>query len=59
MSPLSLLLHESQNYTLIRKAVINIEENTNNNGAIKEQFQEDKKNVSDFLNEKSPTFNFS
>lgn len=27
--------------------------------AIKEQFQEDKKNVSDFLNGKSPTFNFN
>ena len=39
--------------------VINIGENTNNNGAIKEQFQEDKKNVENFLNGKSPTFNFA
>lgn len=39
--------------------VINIGENTNNNGAIKEQFQEDKNNVENFLNGKSPTFNFS
>jgi len=39
--------------------VINIEENTNNNGAIKEQFQQDSKNVNDFLNGKSPTFNFA
>ncbi|RKJ68886.1 hypothetical protein D7Y06_01140 [Roseburia sp. 1XD42-69] len=36
-----------------------MEENTNNNGAIKEQFQEDKKNVDNFLNGKSPTFNFA
>ena len=38
---------------------MNIEENTNNNGAIKEQFQEDKNNVENFLNGKSPTFNFA
>ena len=38
---------------------MNIKENTNNNGAIKEQFQEDKKNVENFLNGKSPTFNFA
>lgn len=56
MLPLSLLLHENQNYILIRKAVVNIEENSNNNGAIKEQFQQDTKNVSDFLDKKSPSF---
>lgn len=39
--------------------MINIEENTNNNTTIKEQFQEDKANVENFLNGKSPTFNFS
>ena len=39
--------------------MINIEENTNNNGAIKEQFQQDTKNVNNFLNGKSPTFNFA
>lgn len=39
--------------------VINIEENTNNNAIIKEQFQEDKENVNSFLTGKSPTFNFS
>lgn len=36
--------------------MINIEENTNNNGAIKEQFQQDTKNVNDFLDKKSPSF---
>ena len=38
---------------------MNIKENTNNNGAIKEQFQQDKANVENFLNGKSPTFNYS
>lgn len=38
---------------------MNIEENVNNNGAIKEEFQQDTKNVNDFFNGKSPTFNFA